>query len=810
MIRILRYQLVFFILMFILHYTGKATENPSRITKMNSGWKFHKGAVEEAYLAAFDDSEWTSVTLPHDWSAGNITEPDGSHLEPFSKESPGGGATGFTLGGEGWYRKKFTTEESSKIYTLLFEGIYRESEIWVNGMQVIYHANGYTPFFCDITDFCLPPGKENCIAVRVLNTGKNSRWYSGSGIYRNVWLIATRKIHFGQWSEYITTTWANTNQAEIALSADVVNASGKTGLARIELEIISPSGEKVASATVLMDSETGKKETFRKKILIDVPELWSVDHPALYNARYTLFLDDEKVDETEIAFGIRTLDFSAEKGFMLNGIPVKLKGGCLHHDNGLLGAAAIDRAEVRKVELLKANGFNAVRCAHNPPSAAFLTACDTLGMLVIDEAFDQWQKGKNPDDYHLFFDRYHEQDLTSMILNDRNHPSIIMWSIGNEIQERADPAGVAIALRLKDIIHRFDTTRPITAAINDFWDNPDKKWTDAEKAFAVLDVAGYNYKWYEYEKDHSAFPGRVIFGSESVPKEASVNWDLVEKYPWIIGDFVWTAMDYLGEAGIGHAFMLEKEEENPFFTGWPWFNAWCGDIDICGNKKPQSYYRDILWDRKPVVMAVHRPATGNRVEKVSYWGWPDEVQCWNWKGYEGKPMAVNVYGKPGEITLYLNNKRIGNKTILRDSNYTATFMVPYEPGILKAVKEASGETFTLESSGEVSGIRLTADRNGISASSDDLAYIQIEAIDAKGNPVTDDSTLVNLKVSGAGILAGAGNASPFDMQSFRSLSPRLFRGRALAIMRPSGVPGEITLRVTAEGFPEAFITITTH
>lgn len=795
-------------MLLLLSLTGIAGTPSSRMMLLDSGWKFQKGHQQNAHLIEFDDSRWETVCLPHDWSVGDVGITAGS--SPFSKESAGQGATGYTAGGEGWYRKRFAVQDTLRLYSLLFEGVYMEAEVWVNGKKITRHTNGYTPFLCEIGKSCFPKGKENVLAVRVLNPGRNSRWYSGSGIYHHVWLISTGKIHFGEWSGFIQTKKASAAIAEVEVSADVINNSGEKSKITAEIVIHSPAGNKVAGVTDLLELNPGEKRQLTRMIRVPGPRLWSVDSPLLYRALFSLRSENGETDYTETRFGIRTLDFSAEKGFLLNGASVELKGGCIHHGNGLLGVAAIDRAEERKVELLKENGFNAVRCAHNPPSKAFLDACDEKGLLVIDEAFDQWRKAKNPDDYHRFFDQYYEQDLTSMILHDRNHPSVIMWSIGNEIQERADSAGARIARDLVSVVRRYDPSRPVTAAVNDFWDNPGKTWADSKTAFAPLCVAGYNYMWYEYENDHQLFPERVMYGSESVAQEAAKNWDLVTTHPYIIGDFVWTAMDYLGEAGIGHSLILGHDEKNPQFMSWPWFNAWCGDLDICGDKKPQSYFRDVIWGERNLVIAVQAPVKTGNVEKVSYWGWPLELRSWNWKGYEGRPMTVKVYSNPGEVALYLNGKKTGEKKITVRDHYTASFTVPYKPGTLKAViKGSKNEYAELRTSGVPFFIRLCADRNEINASPNDLAYIKIEALDVDGNIVPDADTRITLKISGEGTIAGSGNASPTDMESFRSLSPRLFRGKALAIIRPNGIPGNIKLSVIAEKMPETFVVIKT-
>jgi hypothetical protein len=785
--------------------TERTGAKPNRKQNLDKEWSFHYGDLDHTSVFEPDNlSDWKAVDLPHDWS-----------MElPFLKKD-GGIPVGHTQGGTAWYKKTFTIPQAdrNKIHQLYFEGVYMESEVWLNGKKVSFHPYGYTSFRCDITPYCHPAGQENQLAVKVQNEGKNSRWYAGSGIYRHVWLITTERLHLDDWSLFITTPSVTGQKASVRISADVINASGKDEAIKAHIQVKDASGRVVAEDAVDLDMKTGGKKGINREFEIINPALWSVESPFLYTAVVSVRSANRTMDELVTPFGIRSISFSAEDGFLLNGESLKMKGGCVHHDNGLLGVVSIDRAEEKKAELLKANGFNAVRCAHNPPAESFLDACDRLGLLIIDEVFDQWQKQKNPDDYHRYFDEWHEKDLVSMVLRDRNHPSVIMWSIGNEIQERSDSSGVEIAGKLKAVVRRYDTTRPVTAAVNDYWDNSHLNWTASPAAFAPLDVAGYNYMWWEYENDCKLFPERVIYGSETTAMERTVNWDLVEKYPQIIGDFIWTAIDYLGESGIGHAIRYKDgEKEPPQFLDWPWFNAWCGDIDLCGYKKPQAALRDVLWNESKIEMLVHTPVPEGYKEKVSYWGWPDMDKNWNWRGYEGKPLDVVVYTRYPSVRLYLNGQLLEEKETEKDrmKNYSVHFKVNFEPGELKATgvtPEGEKESVSIVTTGEPAKIRLVADRSMLKITENDLSYVRIELLDKEGNIVSGKDIKLELSITGSGKILAAGNACPTDMESFRSMTPKTYKGRALAIIQPAGNRETIVLQVKPQGLEEQRIFI---
>jgi beta-galactosidase len=456
---------------------------------------------------------------------------------------------------------------------------------------------------------------------------------------------------------------------------------------------------------------------------------------------------------------------------------------------------------------MKANGFNAIRTSHNPPSPAFLDACDRLGILVIDEAFDCWNEGKNGQDYHLYFKDWAERDIASMVRRDRNHPSVVIWSIGNEIPEQFRAETTAKMLREAVLSH--DATRPITQAICTDWGNVSRNWNQlSDVAFRHLDIGGYNYLPDKYESDHARNPKRVMMATESFPKDFFDYWSLVEKHPYVIGDFVWTSMDYFGESGIGHSTLSNAKDS--FLMPWPWFNAWCGDIDVCGFKKPQSYYRDVVWRRSQIEMAVHAPMPDGVSERVSGWGWPDEKRSWNWPGQEGKPMQVAVYSRCESVRLELNGKVIGEKPVSAATKLTARFDVPYQPGELRAVGLTGGKqvaSASLRTTGEPNKIRLTADRSTVGVDRNDLSYVTVEIVDRHGAFVPNAEVPIHFTVTGAGELAATGSAAPNDASSFRVPLRKTYQGRCLAILRPKGDAGKITLKAEADGLKAAMITV---
>ncbi len=782
----------------------------------NTAWGTARRYQAPASLWRNDGTNTLAVRVFDGTGGGGLYEAgkESNPVGPFDPgRSEGGAYTGHVVGGTGWYRKQFTLDasDSGKLAAIRFDGVYMNADVWINGHHLGNHPHGYTSFEFDLTPHLKPIGQENVIAVRVRNEGANSRWYSGSGIYRHCWLVVRDPIHLPTWGAFVTTPEVSAKQALTKIATEVQNDTDAEAAVEVRARIRDARGKVVKKTSSRLTLPAGETAIVEQSLNLRSPKLWSPDSPTLYTAEIEIVATNGRIlDSTTTTFGIRSIEVDAQNGFRLNGKPILLKGGNVHHDNGPLGAAAIDRAEERRVELLKANGYNAIRCSHNPPSAAFLDACDRLGMLVVDEAFDCWNVSKKDQDYHLYFKDWAQRDIASMVRRDRNHPSVVIWSIGNEIPEQFRDEPTAKMLREATLSH--DSTRPITQAICSDWGEVIKNWdTLSDVAFKQLDIGGYNYLPEKYESDHARNPQRVILGTESYPRFLYDYWSLVEKHPYVIGDFVWTAMDYFGESGIGHTW--PKGEEWEFLQPWPWYNAWCGDLDVCGFKKPQSYYRDVIWGRSQIEMAVHTPLPEGVGESVSSWGWPTESRRWNWQGQEGKPMDITVYSSCDYVRLELNGKPIGEKPVSAETKLTVHFKVPYQPGELRAIGLVDGKPVAntiIRTTGAPAAICLVPDRTQIRADRNDLSYVTVEIVDAQGNRVPDSFVPVRFTVNGAGELAATGSAAPDDASSFHIPERKTYQGRCLVILRPLGDAGQITLSAEADGLEPSTTVIETQ
>jgi beta-galactosidase len=785
-----------------------------RNQNFNADWKFALGDSPENSSVNFDDTNWRKLDLPHDWSIEGKSE----------KNNPSAGDGGFYPMGTAWYRKTFSVpvEWKNEKIAIYFEGVYMNAEVFVNGKSVGMQPYGYTSFEYDLTPY-LKFGQQNTIAVKVDNSQqKNCRWYSGSGIYRNVWLKVKNPVHIKTCGVAITTPKVTNEKATVQVKTLVKNETETlqtmTVSTTISIKKVKDSNTISMSSDngVGIDLKAGEEKEIVQNIEIEKPILWSPETPDLYKAEVQIIkvgeikAGDEPIDVVTKTFGIRTIEFSAENGFVLNGKKTLLNGGCVHHDNGALGAAAYDRAEVRKVELLKKAGFNAVRTSHNPPSEAFLDACDRLGMMVIDEAFDGWRTQKNTYDYASIFDKWWKHDVESMVLRDRNHPSIIMWSIGNEIIERKEPAAVETAKMLANAVRDIDTTRPVTSAMTTW----DKSWEIFDPLMAAHDVAGYNYQLHRAESDHARVPSRIIVQTESYPKDAFANWNLVQKNNYIIGDFVWTAMDYLGESGIGrYVYPGEPTGEHWEANLYPWHGAYCGDVDLLGWRKPISHYRSILYnDTEKLYMAVREPNPANGEIKLTSWAvWPT-WESWTWPGHEGKNMDVEVYSKYPKVRLYLNDKLIGEKETTQQQEFKATFTIPYTSGELKAVgleNNKEVESTVLKTAKKAAKIKLTVDRKEITADGQDLSYIIVELTDENG--VLDPNAVNQLQfnISGPGVIVGVDNANLKDTDLYVSNTRKAWHGCAMVIVKSAKKLGTINLEVSSPGIETAVVKLKT-
>ncbi len=759
----------------------------------NDGWRFHLGEPAADHGRKSDDANWQTVTLPHDWSIGleragaNPSKTDGGYF-PM---------------GTGWYSREIAAPEAwrgKKIF-VEFEGIYMNAEVWLNEHFLGRHPYGYTSFLVDLTPF-LRIGERNVLRVSVDNACQvNSRWYSGSGIYRPAWLIVAERVHVAHWGVYVTTPEVSAASASVLARTTVQNEIDAAQQLTVRARVRAPDGRLVAEAETGAAIEAGGRAEVSQALRVADPQLWSPDAPALYRLETEVIADGVIADAEATAFGIRTLHFDAETGFLLNGQPVLLQGGCVHHDNGVLGAASYPRSEERKVSLHKASGYNAIRCAHNPPAPAFLDACDRLGMLVVDEAFDCWRQGKNPYDYHVVFDDWWQRDIESMVLRDRNHPSVIVWSIGNEVHERDGRSdGAEIARTLAAHVRSLDPTRPITSAICGVWDEH-RTWEDTDAVFAALDVGGYNYQWKQYRPDHERHPARIMAGLESTAGEALESWRSVEELSYVIGDFVWTSLDYLGESGIGRVYFGEEKQYS--LGEYPWHQANCGDLDLCGFKRPQSYYRDILWGRgEELCIAVHTPIPEGQTPIITYWGWPDVWPNWTWPGHEGQSFKVDVYSACEQVELFLNGRSLGVRPATREQRHIASFDVPYEAGVLRAVGYRAGQPAAehqVETAGEPACIRLTPDHRVIRAEAGDLGFVSAEITDARGRVHPTADHLVIFTVEGEGSLVAVGNSNPVSTEGYVGDRRRAYRGRCLVVVKSTGKPGAIRLGARADG-----------
>jgi beta-galactosidase len=778
---------------------------------MDEGWRFSQTDTAGADKASFNDSKWRTLDLPHDWSIEN----------EFVQTATTGGGGGYLPTGIGWYRKHFALPKSltSKNTWIEFEGVYQNSDVWINGHHLGHYPNGYMSFYYDLSSY-LKPG-ENIITVRVDNSLQpNTRFYSGSGIYRHVWLTVAEPLHISQWGTYITTPKVSATSAQVAIKTRIENNSLMSKDALLRSIVLDAEGGEVARVESPVTVPSKNNITTEQQVAIPSPARWSPETPYLYSLRSVIIDKGKETDEVVSSFGIRDIVYDVNKGLLINGKHVKMNGVCLHHDAGSVGAAVPEAMWVRRLQTLKDMGCNAIRTSHNPVAPAFLDLCDRMGMLVQDEIFDEWKAGKVKYGYSNYFDQWAQHDLVNFIHRDRNHPSIVMWSAGNEIGEQKQEKGYEVLQRLMETFHREDPTRPVTTGNDNIAaDNGSTTLPFME----MLDIVGYNYvdRWHErrelfYSIDRHDHPNWKMVGTESVSIQgvrghyfggadssvirpanlgsvvrAEQLWKFVAAHDYVIGDFMWTGIDYLGEAR------------------WPNKNASSGVIDLCGFPKDAYYFYQSQWTNKPMIhLAPH----------------------WNWGNKTGKVIQVMAYTNCDSVELFVNGKSFGIKALefprqgnsggwnrydkplvgITTGDLHLLWDVPYEKGVLKAVGRKGGKIVCEEevrTAGEPAAIRLSPDRNVINADPSDVTHVKIEIVDKDGSLVPDAKNNISLTVDGAGHLLGLDNGNPADHTSMRSSQRNIFNGMALAVVQPGNKPGAILVRVNSPGMAEATITI---
>ncbi len=799
---------VAFLVFLVSNAIGQETK---RNSSFDSNWKFYRNKIVGAEKPYFNDNSWRDVTIPHDWSIEDLPvdkTSDKSHIisGPFDSKSISGKNSGFTIGGTGWYRKHFAIPESDKdkIVYINFDGVYMNSDVWINGHHLGNHPYGYTAFTYELSKYLNYGAKENVIAVEVKNEGINSRWYSGSGIYRHVQLSIVDKIHIAPEGIFITTPMVDSLNSKVVVQVEINNVTKKDTDIVLSVNIADVNGNIVASNKASMRISPFVSNMVQLSMQVQKPMLWSPETPYLYKAICTVQVNESATDSAETAFGIRSLRFDTEKGLFLNNKPIKLKGGSMHANNGPLGAAAFDRAEERRVEIIKNAGFNAIRCGHNPPSTVFLNACDRLGMLVIDEAFDVWEFGWLPDDYHLYFKDWWQRDLTSMIKRDRNHPSIFTYSICNQVKDNYDSSVVALGYKVAGFAKSLDPTRPISANVAQYkggWqDCTQELWRSCDAFIAALDIVGYSYQSAQYEADHQRLPDRIMFSTEISPLHSFSNWMRAIDHEFVLGNFEWTAWDFMGEVSLGWA--ARESFEAPDSILFPWMSTNSGDFDLCGFRKPRAYYRDVLFKNDNKLSCfVFSPTPSFKLKNDSPWGWEDIKPSWTWPGYEGKNMEIVTYSACDSVQLFLNNKFIGTKLTSRATEFKATWQVAYQRGTLKSVgyiKGVKASEWQLTTADKPAKINLTADRTTIKADGQDLSYITVEVTDKNGllNPQANNK--ITFSIAGNGKIIAVCNSNPTSLESFQQPTRKAYDGKCLVIVQSDKQAGEIRLKASSE------------
>ncbi len=719
----------------------------------------------------------------------------------FESSSPGGSGNGYINAGTGWYRKEFTLPANvqGKRVFIEFDGVYMNSDVWLNGTHLGNRPYGYSSFEYELTPYLKFGAQKNLIAVRARVQQPCTRWYSGAGIYRHVRLTVTNPVHVAHWGTYITTPHVSEREATVRVETKIRNKSSSTQMVDLDLVLMDDTGHSIAKGLLSRKVEGESTGVFEQTLKLPNPKLWTLESPRLYRIVTTVHTNGQVADAVVTPFGVRTFAFTVDKGFFLNGKHVDLNGVCLHHDQGSLGSAVHKRSIERQLEIMKRMGCNAIRTSHNPPDPELLDLCDRMGLLVMDEAFDEWKRNKTMYGYGRFFDEWSERDLTDMILRDRNHPSIVLWSVGNEIPEQDNADAYDMAKRLADICRKNDPTRPVTSACN----SP----AEAEKSgfSRALDVFGVNYNTTFYQtlrgkaplvasETASAVSTRGEYNLVPVNDSLTIKRQLknqcssyddstaestlraIKNSPWVAGQFVWTGFDYIGEP-------------SPF--PWPSASSYFGIVDLCGFPKDRFYLYQSQWTNKPMLHLLPH---------------------WNWKGYEGKVIPVRCYTNCESVELFLNGKSLGVQRAKETRDLHLEWMVPYAPGTLKAIARSNAKEMCMDevqTTGTPAKIILVPDRKEIRADGEDLSYVTVKIVDKDGRVCPDADNLVTFAVDGEGIMAGVGNGNAISHESFKANERKAFHGLCLAVVQAKGSAGAITLSATSEGLQTARAKIRT-
>lgn len=791
----------------------------------NKDWRFQKGDPAGAEKSSFNDASWRQLDLPHDWAIEG----------PFDKKY-NARTGGLPVHGTAWYRKHFTIDKkyAGQQIAVAFDGIMNNSRVYINGTFVSERPFGYMGFEVDLTPY-IKFGEENVISIRVAPEDLASRWYSGAGIYRNTYLKINSPVHVPQWGTYITTPEVSDQKAIVKIETTVKNAVDKKATVTMTSTILDAHKKEVASNSQKIKLDKSSEQVVIEEITVNSPSRWDIEHPYLYEVVTQIKKGNTLIDEYHSTLGIRTISFDAKKGFFLNEKPVELNGVCMHHDLGPLGAAVNYRATERQMQIMQSMGVNALRTSHNPPSPEMLEVCDKLGIVVIDEAFDEWKIPKVINGYNKFFDEWHERDLRDMIKRDRNHPSIIMWSIGNEIIEQREKDGWKVAKMLNDICHDEDHTRPTTAGFNNYGG------AFKNKLAYQIDIVGLNYKPYDYAATIKENPDMILYGSETSSQTSSrgtyhlpithehqkethqvssydvtvgppwayppdVEFDVQAENPSFLGEFMWTGFDYLGEPTPYGG--RDNSTDGYWNADWPVHASFFAPVDLCGFPKDRYYLYQSQWTKEPMVHVLPH---------------------WNWEGKEGQEIPVFAYTNCDEVELIVNGKSMGRKVKGVDttdipaefrgfekgmytSKYRLSWNVPYQPGSLKVIGYKDGKAVTekiIKTAKKASNIRLTPDRKEITADGKDLSFIEVDITDADGNLVPLADNQVHFSVEGAGSLVAVGNGNPASLESFQDTKIKAFNGKCLLIVKSSKIAGNITIKATSSLLDSAKTTIRT-